>query len=178
MTDLTQDRLKELLDYSPFLGLFWHLPRPVRPEHERTDKVWNTRFANKVAGFKSNDYLRIKVGRREYMAHRLAWLYMTGEWPTEQIDHINGTKDDNRFSNLREATNQENHRNRTRLPSNNTSGHVGVYWKRKRQKWCAQIKINGEVKVLGSSFDSKQDAIAARREAEKKYFGEFAPDIQ
>ena len=121
-----------------------------------------------VAGWRNpTGYIRMKVGGKLYLAHRLAFLYMTGKWPEDQVDHINHIRDDNRWCNLREVSHQENHKNQSK-PKSNTSGVTGVCWCKRYKKWKAQIKVEGKVKNLGS-FTSKEDATKARKEAEIKY---------
>ena len=90
------------------------------------------------------------------------------------VDHINRNRVDNRKSNLRICTNQQNSVN-VNVSRNNTSGTTGVNYDKRSSKWQAYININGERKHLGY-YDSKEDAIAARRQAEIDYFGEFAPN--
>jgi len=120
----------------------------------------------------SHGYRRICIDNRVYLAHRLAWLYMTGEWPKHQIDHINGNKNDNRHVNLREATNSENMRN-TGKRSDNSSGFKGVYWNSEKMRWSAQISYNGRHKSLGT-FDTAEEAHVAYRSASEKLHGQFA----
>ncbi len=153
---LTQKRLKEVLKYDPRTGVFTN----------RRSRIGVTAY--KVAGsIKKDGYVCIMIDKKAYTAHRLAWFYMTGEWPKNQIDHINHVRSDNRFSNLREATNEENSRN-LKLFSNNRSGFSGVSWNKRHKKWYSKITINKKEKFLGS-FDKKEDAIKARIEANKKY---------
>lgn len=118
-------------------------------------------------------YVRICIDYKRYRAHRLAWLYMTGEWPTDQIDHKNRIRHDNRWENLRLADNSENGINKA-LQSNNTSGYPGVHFKSSKRKWEAFVKINGKKKGLGI-FSRKEDAITARKSAESKFYGEWVP---
>lgn len=96
---------------------------------------------------------------------------MTGEWPAEQVDHINGTPDDNRWDNLREASNAENCRN-TRRRQNNTSGTKGVTWDARRGKWNANICVNRRYIFLGY-FEDIEAAAAAYAAASQKYHGAF-----
>lgn len=124
---ITATRLRELLHYDPETGLFtWKVARQ------------GTR-AGAFAGALNHGYLRITIDWRHYPAHRLAWLYMTGEWPADLIDHINLVSDDNRFVNLRQATRAQNMHNSAR-PRTNTSGVKGV--SRYAGRWKAQIKVN------------------------------------
>jgi len=126
-----------------------------------------------VAGHKlSEGYLQISANSKIYFAHRLAWLYITGEWPKDSIDHINEIKHDNRFFNLREATRSQNMMNRGAL-KNNTSGLKGVSLKKSSGKWRARVGIRGKSKHLGY-FNNPEDAYKAYCEAAKKLHGEFA----
>lgn len=118
-------------------------------------------------------YLRIAILGRRYYAHRLAWFYVHGKWPTEQVDHVNGIRNDNRIANLREATQSANGQNRIRQ-ANNSSGCIGVTWSKSKRKWLAKIGVNKKKHYLGS-FDIFDDAVAARIEA-KKALHTFAPE--
>jgi len=159
MTDriITQEYLKELLDYDPATGIF----------------TWKVRTTNSVqvgdvAGtINSLGYRVIRLHGKLYKAHRLAWLFMTGEFPSDQIDHINHVKDDNRFSNLREVTNTENHRNAT-MQKNNSSGVTGVSWHKATSKWIVQIHVNGK-HIHGGLFGCITAATLARKALEIKH---------
>lgn len=153
---LTQDRLKELLHYDPETGVF-----------TRRVVLNNKIKVGDIAGCLCNGYVKIRVEVRRYRAHRLAWLYMVGDWPKDQLDHINGKRDDNRWANIREATSSENMKNR-KINTNNTSGIMGVCWNKRSGRWDAQIKLGGRTIHLGS-FRDKTAAILARMEGEKKY---------
>lgn len=111
--------------------------------------------------------LRFRIGPRLYSAHRLAWLYMTGSWPTSHIDHINGDRRDNRFCNLREATPAENAQNKS-LYSNNTSGYPGVHWDSRAQLWRAQIRVQGRRIHLGR-FSTPDEAYRAYLKGKAQY---------
>lgn len=115
---------------------------------------------------------RERFDRRLYTASRLAWLYMTGEWPENEIDHINLDRSDDRWLNLREATRAQNSFNTPRR-SNNMSGAKGAYWHSQHRKWCAHIKIDGELKHIGL-FATIDEAAAAYAAAAKLHRGEFA----
>ena len=121
----------------------------------------------------SAGYLQIRIDGHRYLLHRLAWLYVTGEWPEAEMDHQNGDRADNRFCNLRPATNSENGRNRGGA-KRNTSGFKGVSWDARLRKWKAKIVVNGHQIYLGL-FDNPIHAWIAYREAALKYHGEFAP---
>ncbi len=158
--NITAKRVREELAYDANTGVFTR--RIAR----------GGRKVGHVAGCKMQiGYLCISLGNKLYYAHRLAWLYMTGEWPQQEIDHINGNGDDNRFCNLREATSTQNKQNR-RLARDTASGKKGVYW-HSSQKSRAQITVDGQWIGLGC-FDNQEDAARAYADAAKKYFGEFA----
>ena len=153
---LTQTKLKEILYYDPETGLFtWLILAGKRVK------------IGDIAGSLCQGYLSIMIYGKSYKAHRLAFLYMTGSWPKEQIDHINHVRDDNRWINLREATNQENCKNQSRS-KNNTSGVCGVIWHKQHKKWMAYIMTDSKQKHLGLFVD-KLEAICARKSAEIKY---------
>jgi hypothetical protein len=153
---LTQSQLKELLYYDPDTGLFINkISRGSRA------------LAGAIAGdLNSIGYWRIAINCSRYSAHRLAWLYVYGSWPKDQIDHINRIRHDNRISNLREVTISQNLQN-VGLRTDNTSGYKGVCWSNKHRKWQAQIKINNVYLCLGR-FKSLDDAIAVRKQAEEQ----------
>jgi len=90
---------------------------------------------------------------------------------SNEIDHINGDKLDNRRENLRSATRSQNKMNSGK-PKNNTSGYKGVCWYKRGNKWRAQIGINGKLKHLGY-FEDKEEAAKAYKKAAEKYHGEF-----
>lgn len=161
MSKPTAARVRELLHYDPLSGVFtWKVRcRPQTP-------------VGTIAGRTDKDgYISVGINKKLYKAHRLAHLYMTGEWPAEQIDHINGVRSDNRWSNLREATNQQNQMN-TRKQSNNTSGFKGASWSRTARKWQAMVGINGKQYSLGY-FDTPEAASAMYEGAAAILFGNF-----
>jgi len=167
---ITQAELNERLHYNPDTGIFTWLPRPIKLfASTRAGKTWNTRFADKPAGSiqKITGYLRITIDRKLYKSHRLAFLYMLGGFPKDQVDHINHIPDDNRWENLREVSHQENQRNLS-LRRNNKSGHVGVSWHKQGKKWQSRIRVSGKFIHLGL-FTDKADAVKARQEASIKY---------
>lgn len=162
--------VRELLDYDPSTGkLKWLERDPKWFADPKRAASWNARFAGKPA-FTSktgNGYFMGSMFGQIYLAHRVIYAWMTGEWPEAHIDHINRTKQDNRWSNLRPVTASQNHMNRDKSVRN-TSGHTGVYWHKGAKKWMAYIKKNGAMKNLGVYLD-KGDAIAARKNAEREY---------
>jgi hypothetical protein len=159
--DIALERLQELLAYEPETGLFrW-----------RVDK--NRGRAGAVAGTilsPKRPYLIIGVDDRRFLAHRLAWFYMTGKWPESGIDHVNGEQSDNRWANLREATQSQNSGN-GRAKSTNTSGFKGVF--PKDGKWVASIMVDGDRIWLGR-WNTAEDAAQVYRIAAKRFFGKFA----
>lgn len=149
---LTQDKLKDSLTYDPGTGVFtWNQYRPGR----KRDRP--------AGSLRRRGYRTICIDGHIYKAHRLAWFYMTGKWPKDQIDHINQDKSDNRFDNLREANSQENGRN-CPLTKANTSGHVGVSRFKRTGKWRARLTLDNKDVHLGY-FDNIEDAISARVQA-------------
>ena len=135
---IDQNYLKSILIYNPETGIFtW------RHRHD-ADKRWNTRYANKIAGSTdSNGYIQIHINKKLFMAHRLAFLYMTGEHPREFIDHINGIRNDNRWENLRNASHSENQQNqRAAQKDNKSSMLLGVSYMKSHKKWRAEIQHN------------------------------------
>lgn len=156
---LTAEKLRELLSYCLETGIFrW-----------RVDRRGGAKAGSVAGRISSHGYQEIKINGKLHHAHRLAWLYVHGVWPSDQIDHINRVRTDNRIANLREATSAENSRNRSKY-GNNTSGHVGVTWCKREQRWKAQIQHEGKMINLGY-YDLKEDAIAARITGELLYWG-------
>jgi len=131
--------------------------------------------ANTEARSKSLDewgYIRIRVKGKRYRAHRLAWFYVHGIWPTNQIDHINGNKEDNRIANLRDVPQTHNQWNSFRR-RDNTSGYKGVRWHKASKKWSTSIRINGKNEWLGT-YSTPEKAHEAYCKAAKESRGEFA----
>ena len=166
---LTASRLRDLLIYDPESGEFSWLPRVGT---DRVTKIFNGQFAGHPAGSMADGwYTRICIDQRNYRAHRLAWLYMTGEWPECEVDHINLDKSDNRWSNLRIGSHVENcwncgpkSRKRSGLPKGVTRSNSGGY--------RARIKVRGQEKHLGH-FETKEAAAAAYVEGSLRYHPKF-----
>lgn len=159
--------LRQLLRYEPETGkLFWR-ERDTEGSTEswRTD-WWNRRYAGKEAltAISNCGYLKGTVMGAYCKAHRAAWAITNGQWPSDQIDHIDGDKTNNRIANLRVVSNSINQKNRG-MQSNNLSGFTGVSWHKVCSKWCATIGVDGRQVHLGT-FESLDDAIAARKRAE------------
>ncbi len=153
---LSRERLQELLAYDPETGIFtWRTARPGVA-------------AGSIAGSRRKDgYLRIGIDGKTYRSHRLAFLYMTGSFPSNQVDHIDHCKTNNRWCNLREVTSQENSRNIKRF-KNNISGVTGVCWSREKKKWRSFIADSRRWIHLGY-FKCLDDAKKARVRAEARY---------
>ena len=120
-----------------------------------------------IKGKDAYGYLQTRIRGRYYKVHRIIWLYVFGELPKEQIDHINHIRDDNRLCNLREVTHQENAKN-VSMNNKNTSGVVGVRFNKGMNRWVSRIMVNQRSFWLGC-YEDKEDAINARKEAEVKY---------
>jgi hypothetical protein len=145
---ITQKRLKELFKYNTDTGDFiraMKLPGGV---------------VGSVAGCLKSGYVVIRADGVLYRAHRLAWLYINGEWPIGEVDHINGQKNDNRISNLRDVPISENRQNQRTARKNNTTGFLGVTYSKVRNKFIAHICINGKNKTIGY-FENASDAHTA-----------------
>ena len=153
---LSQKRLKEVIHYDPDTGEFkWKVKRKGTK-------------SNKLAGGYDNDgYLLISIDYILYKAHRLAFLYMTSEFPKGIVDHKDRNTSNNKWKNIRESNHSTNAYN-TGLNKNNTSGHKGVYWDKSKKKWTAEIKVNYKKKFLGR-FTEKEEAISARKKAETTF---------
>ncbi len=154
------------------------LLKAVSYDPDTGDFTWREGRSNGVragqkAGYTRKDgYLILVLNCQQYLGHRVAWFFMTGEWPPHMIDHISGDPADNRFANLREASRSQNMMNMA-LPPTNTSGVKGVSWFKGTKKWEAHITKDRNRRHLGyfKDFDA---AVAARRAAEQELFGEFA----
>ncbi len=159
---ITQTELIDCLSYNPHSGIFIWL------------KSRKGITAGQRAGYTSwRGYRYIKINRKEYAEHRLVWLFMTGQFPNtrQQLDHINGKKDDNRFCNLRLANYVQQQGNRA--PRRDNSLGIRGVRKTENGKWMARIKRNYRNYHLGT-FDTLEDAMNAYAEAADQHFGEFA----
>lgn len=156
---LTQERLKELLHYNPDTGIFTWLVIGK-------NRIKKTR----IAGSKTKDgYIKITIDGIGYFAHRLAFLYMNGKYPDNFTDHINGTKTDNYWKNLRDANVIQNNRN-AKKRKDNTSGFKGV--SKFRDKWEARCRTeNGRIHL--GFFKTPEEASQAYIDYSKKVFGDF-----
>lgn len=133
MIKLTAERVRRILDYNKDSGFFrW-----------RFSKACCIRAGDIAGVLNSAGYIRIKIDGKSYAAHRLAWLWSTGEWPKSEIDHINRKRSDNRIANLREATRSQNIQNGSHR-INNRSGIRGVCWDKKSRMWLSSITAKGQ----------------------------------
>lgn len=168
-------QLRELLQYDAESGrLFWRerdvsLFTDGRYAATRNAAIWNTRYAGAEAFTcaSSHGYLHGTIFARHFSAHRVAWALYYGEWPQNDIDHINGIRTDNRISNLRDVTVLENRRNAA-IPRSNTSGVMGVCWREAEAKWFAYIQVNRKFVNLGFHAEFSA-AVDARKTAEARY---------
>jgi hypothetical protein len=161
---LTAERLRELLDYDPLTGVFlWRVTRGRA--------VAGAVAGHMETGDRTRGYWVIMIDRKLYRAHRLAWFYVHGAWPQDEIDHRNLVRQDNRMANLRQATRSQNRANYRLRPQN--SGMKGITYRRKTGKWQAQIQVEGK-KINIGSFLKPEEAHAAYRSAALHHFGEFA----
>jgi hypothetical protein len=153
-TEVTQALVRELFHYDMVTGILTN----------RTNRGSVAKQGDRAGGVDiTTGYRRVFVLGKHYQEHRIVWLYVTGSFPTDQLDHINGIRDDNRIGNLRAVTHLENNKNK-RKSQRNSSGHMGVCWHSARSKWQAQIMIDGVCKFLGL-FTNLEDAILARQAA-------------
>jgi hypothetical protein len=155
---MNSERLKSVVRYDPDAGLFvWLVSNNI-----------SYKIGDVCGTYRKDGYIHIKTDGRSYLAHRLAWLYVYGNWPTGQIDHIDGMRHNNRLANLRDVSQSVNLHNQKKARVDSKSGHLGVYWNNSDRKWMAQITSNGSQRCLGY-FSDITDAIAARLAAEAIY---------
>lgn len=149
---LTQARLRELLHYDPESGVFTWIAKSSPCSHIRPGDI---------AGWDDDGYVKIKLDGRDYKAHRLAWLYMHGQWPSRFIDHKDTDRSNNRFLNLRDASCAINMQNQTKAHANNRScGLLGVTFHKQSGRWAAKLAINGK-RLFGGLHDTPGQAHTA-----------------
>ena len=159
MKFISHARLKQELRYDPHTGS-WH---PIRTKGRHKIKRKPTKLRK---------YQIITAAGQNFQSHRLAWFYMTSEWPVLDIDHIDGNPSNNAWSNLRLATRSNNLAN-SKISKTNTSGYKGVCWHKCHHKWMAYLGYQNKQRFLGL-FKTKNAAVAARVKAAQELFGEFA----
>jgi hypothetical protein len=166
--DLTVQRAREVFSYNPETGDLHYSVQSGKRGTLGKAAGWVNRSGKTVRR-------KVRVDGTDYMAHRVIWLIVTGEWPEYEIDHIDGDGLNNRWENFRAATASENLRNRG-PQINNTTGYKGTCFDKKRGKFVAGIKIHGVRKNLGS-FDTVEEAYAAYCEAAAPMHGTFAKTV-
>ena len=171
--DITAAFLREILDYDKDTGILTWKERKIGSPHwkDKDIKAFNTKWAGKEAG-RLVKYNRAVSCRREvtifgykFRSYRLIWRMVTGEWPKDQIDHIDQDSTNDRWDNLREATDGQNMKN-TPISKANTSGHVGVS-ERSNGKFRCRIQVDGI--QYCKTFDTKEEAIAERKRWSEMY---------
>lgn len=167
---LTAEYAKTILDYNESSGI---LTWKKRPPINRGNNIFNSLFPREIAGFTSSEgYTILKIMGVRYPAHRVIWLMVYGNWPVNQIDHINRKRGDNRLVNLRSATNSQNQMNAS-VRSDNPIGIRGISWDKDARKWRAQINKNGRRINLGR-FKTINEAQTVYMQAARKTYGEFS----
>jgi len=172
---ISTEMIRMRFEYDPTTGRFTYKTRPVsdfQPTKldtaDRRCRQWNTRCVGKEAGsIGVNGYRYLSVDGRDVLAHRAAFAIMTKAWPPHSIDHVNGNRADNRWTNLRGVTVAENSRNQ-KVRVDNKSGCVGVSVHKQTGRWLARIATGKKYKYLGL-FDKFEDAVLARKNAERLY---------
>jgi hypothetical protein len=165
MSTLTIERLRAALNYDPVTGVF----------------TWKIRTSPRVAPgdvaghLGKSGYVSLRLDGVLHQAHRLAWFYVHGEWPVDDLDHKDTMKSHNALGNLRPATDSQNLAN-VSLRADNCSGVKGVSWRARSKKWRAQIKVRGREYYLGL-FDTIPAAAEAYKNAAAKHFGEYARTV-
>lgn len=163
--DLTADYVRSLLSYDPDTGMLTRRPTG--------DAKYDGRWANKLAGnINPAGYWVVCINSRQYLAHRIIWLIIHGRWPSEQIDHINEIKTDNRLINLREATQSLNLANIIRKTTRYLKGTRPVKCS-SYESWAAYIVVNKKTIHLGV-YPTELEAHRAYYEEAKRVYGEFA----
>ncbi len=159
---LTTERLKELLDYDPLTGIFrW-----------RVDRKGAIRRGKVAGGPDQKGHMSIAIDGVRYMAHRVAWFYMTGSWPIGEIDHEDLNGENNRFENLRDSKTRTFQRANQRVRQDSSSGVKGVK-STPAGTWKARIRFHGKEYYLGT-FPDIAEAHAAYIAKAREFFGEFA----
>ena len=157
---LPLERVKELLNYNPETGMFtWRIDR------------YRVKAGTVAGHLNEKGYYSVRTNKKHHLLHRLAWLYVTGKYPKNFVDHVNGDKTDNRFENLREATKSQNGMN-TNIRCTNTSGFKGVSYHKASGKWVAQAKLNYKHYYLGI-YPTAEEASAVYNDFVKTHHKEF-----
>lgn len=164
-TVLTQERLKEVLHYDPETGQFiWLVARAQKPKGSIAGAIKKGPASSSQRRW---GYVLIGIARKVYFAHRLAWFYVYGRWPVQQLDHIDGDRTNNRIANLRESTSAQNAQNRY-YSGGKSSRFLGVCWAKDTQRWQTMIRINGKPIYLGQ-YRTEAEAYEVYLAAKAKY---------
>src|SRR5262245_1970812 len=160
MTTITHERLLELLVYDPETGIF-------------TNKIPRKKCSvGKSPGTQRPDgYRLIMLDGKSYLESRLAWFYMTKNWPIDEIDHIDCNPSNNRWENLREATRAQNEHNKS-IRSDNTTGYKGVTRGKGNVGYCAWLCHKRKTFLLGT-YPTIEEAVFVRRLASTVVYGEY-----
>ena len=158
--DLTAQCLRELLNYDPETGIFTRKVRTAQRHQvgDRADFV--------ITGGNQKGYYRVGILSRRFLAHRLAWLYVHGEWPAQDVDHIDGDRGNNRIANLRDVPNQINRENMRGPRKDNKIGLLGV--SRHGARWEARVQSSGKL-VYREDFDTPEEAHSAYIVAKRQH---------
>lgn len=157
--ELTLERVREVVHYNPDTGIFYW-----------KQSTSNRKKVGDIAGCVCRGRVTVCIDYKQLIAARLAWFYVHGVWPTNNIDHINGNPSDNRIANLRDVPQSVNLENQRRPRSNNQSGYLGVkpYTRGKKKPWQAAIVVRGKQRSLGY-FETAQLAHEAYLSAKRKF---------
>lgn len=159
--------MKELINvfrYDQESGKFFWLITPTNNKASAGDEAGSIKS--------KSGYCNLRYKGKDYLAHRAAWFFVHGRLPTNQIDHINRNRSDNRIENLRECTPSQNQKNQS-INKKNTSGCSGVTWQASRNKYLVTVCVSGKRMNMGR-YSDLHDAVRARKAAEQKFYGEFA----
>ena len=155
---IDQELVKKLFYYDAASGmLIW------RNGNGRNVKPWQ-----QAKALNGNGYFTVKIQNKNYPVHRIIWLYVNGNFPSQEIDHKNRIRNDNRLCNLRAVSRIDNCQNIS-LPRHNKSGHIGVSWFKKQKSWTVYVKVNKKNKWLGY-YKNLDDAVVARKAGEAQYY--------
>ena len=162
MERITQSELQKYITYDPLTGDMWWI---------KSNSI-RVKVGSPVSGKSVRGYKRAQINHIRYKAHDLAWLYMTGSFPENIIDHKDCNPENLQWDNLREATQQQNCANRS-MSKNNTSGAKGVTWNKKERRWYARVGVEGKRVTVGT-FEDFFSAAASVRKFREKAHGAFA----
>lgn len=158
------DFAREMFDYNPETGV-------ITRKQCRISRL----IGEEIGRIQRDGYIHVEFGwwsrRYNLLAHRLGWLIYHGEWPKDQLDHINGIRHDNRLCNLREATQAQNNAN-TRMYKNNSSGYKNIKWEPDRKRYGVFIRYDNKLRRLGR-FKTIEEAISVRNAKYEEIYGEF-----